>query len=53
VCTRLGKLLGVLGLIPATLKNLKEAKLPNCQLIIDKTLDTIASILIAAENKIK
>ena len=26
----LGKLLGVLGLIPPSVKNLKEARLPNC-----------------------
>jgi hypothetical protein len=53
VCTELGKLLGVLGLIPPTVKNLKDAKLPNCQLIIDNTLDTVAPILMAAENKLK
>jgi hypothetical protein len=53
VCTELGKLLGVLGLIPPSVKNLKEAKLPNCELIIDNTLDTIAPILKAAENKLK
>ena len=51
--TELGKLLGVLGLIPPSVKNLKEARLPNCQLIIDNTLGTVAPILMDAENKIK
>lgn len=49
----LWKLLGVLGLIPPSVKDLKEAKLPHCQLIIDNTLGTVAPILIDAENKIK
>jgi hypothetical protein len=53
VCTELEKLVGVLGLIPPSVKNLKEAKLPNCQLIIDNTLDTVATILMIAENKLK
>jgi hypothetical protein len=51
--TELGMLLGVLGLIPPTVKNLGAVKLPNCKLIIEKTLDTVVSILNAAINKIK
>jgi hypothetical protein len=53
VCIELGKLLGVLGLIPPSVKNLKEAKLPCCRLIIYNTLDTVVPILKAAENKLK